>query len=333
MLAAGIGGGLYAIGSGAPFATIRAALNQLVSPQKAAGLALFVTLCIFMGVFSSIKTMLPDVVPFLRRPALADLDAFLHGQDPWRYFVAWLAPELTRVIESMYFGIWGVLLPGSMLAVLLLRQLEPVRTQYVWTMLVVWPLLGNVIAAMAMSAGPVYYQLVTGDARFAGLVDYVARHSAAQHWGRVYLWQSYVTGSSGAGSGISAFPSLHVANATLLALLAGRVNRWLFGAACAFCGVIFIGSVHLGWHYAVDGYFSIAATTLIWLGVGRLLRRRRSCRCRHSPDRSVKHAMPAGSCCTDMAVEHSCARPPRSASGRCCATRSIRKRGRVFVSM
>lgn len=272
LLAVGIGVGLYALASGAPFDAIRAALRRVSSPQNLAALSLFASMCVFMGVFSSIKTMLPDVVSFFADPTLADLDSQLHGQDPWRYTVAWLAPWLTRVLEPMYFGLWGVLLPWSMLAALLAPRLEPVRKQYVWTVLLVWTLLGNVLAAAAMSAGPVYYQLVTGDGRFSGLVDYVARNTVAQQWGQALLWQSYVFGLAGAGSGISAFPSLHVANATLFVLLAARWNRWLLAAATAFCAVILVGSVHLGWHYAVDGYFSILATVLIWLGVGRLLR-------------------------------------------------------------
>jgi len=32
--------------------------------------------------------------------------------------------------------------------------------------------------------------------------------------------------------------------------------------------------VHLGWHYAIDGYVSIVATVVIWYSVGWLLNRR-----------------------------------------------------------
>lgn len=282
LLAVVIGVGLHALVSGAPFAAIGTAIRQATSPEKLAALALFANLCVFMGVFSSIKTMLPDLVPFFADPMLAELDRLLHGQDAWRYSAAWLAPGLTRVLEPLYFGLWGVLLPGSVLAALLVPRLERVRQQYLWTMLAVWTLLGNVVAAAAMSAGPVYYELVGGDTRFAGLVDYVARHSTAQQWSQAYLWQSHASGTAGAGSGISAFPSLHVANAMLFVLLAAKVNRWLFAVAVLFCGLILVGSVHLGWHYAVDGYFSIGATVLIWWGVGGLLRQARAARQRRN---------------------------------------------------
>ena len=76
-------------------------------------------------------------------------------------------------------------------------------------------------------------------------------------------------------SGISAMPSLHVAIVTLCAISGWYVNRLVGGLMTLFAIVIFIGSIHLGWHYAVDGYASALATAAIWIAVGRLLRRRR----------------------------------------------------------
>jgi hypothetical protein len=35
-----------------------------------------------------------------------------------------------------------------------------------------------------------------------------------------------------------------------------------------------LGSAFLGWHYAIDGYVSIAVVSMIWWTVGRILNRR-----------------------------------------------------------
>ena len=67
------------------------------------------------------------------------------------------------------------------------------------------------------------------------------------------------------GSGISAMPSLHVAMAYLLYL---AVSARLKLIALVYVGLIWIGSVHLGWHYAVDGLLSILVVFLIWRGAG-----------------------------------------------------------------
>jgi hypothetical protein len=43
-----------------------------------------------------------------------------------------------------------------------------------------------------------------------------------------------------------------------------------FGALLA---VVLVGSVHLGWHYAVDSYAAIVVTVPIWLIAGWAARR------------------------------------------------------------
>lgn len=269
--------GLRSLRSRTPLKTWWTLIGKISSPQAAAGLLLFVSLSIFVGVFVSVKTMLPDLVPFFADRQLADLDRLLHGQDPWRYTNALIPAQMMPAMETIYFGVWNLLLPCAVLVVLFVPGLRELRARYVWAFLVTWALLGNVLAGALMSAGPVYYELVTGDPRFYGLVDHLARHSMVREW-QDFLWKSYVSGAAGAGSGISAFPSMHLANATLFVLLASRVHRALMWAALAFVIAILVGSVHLGWHYAVDGYFSIAATVLVWKAIGWVLNARASAR-------------------------------------------------------
>jgi PAP2 superfamily protein len=96
-----------------------------------------------------------------------------------------------------------------------------------------------------------------------GAID-LARHDHSLKLleARAYLWSLLQRGEIGVGSGISAFPSLHIAVPTLAACAARGPLRWLLGALAA---ILWVGSFTLGWHYAVDGIASIVLTPMIWL--------------------------------------------------------------------
>ena len=67
-------------------------------------------------------------------------------------------------------------------------------------------------------------------------------------------------------------PSMHNGTALLFALAGFQVNRkigWLLMAHAVF---IFIGSVHLAWHYAVDSYMAWAVTLVLWFALAPVTR-------------------------------------------------------------
>ena len=78
------------------------------------------------------------------------------------------------------------------------------------------------------------------------------------------LWQSYKAGF-GPVEGVSAMPSMHVGT-TILFILCAREAKivWLQRFAWVFSALIFLGSIHLGWHYAVDGYAGALVALLCW---------------------------------------------------------------------
>jgi hypothetical protein len=39
-----------------------------------------------------------------------------------------------------------------------------------------------------------------------------------------------------------------------------------------FLVLMLLGSIHLGWHYAIDGYAGIAGAVAMWWACGRLVR-------------------------------------------------------------
>ena len=71
------------------------------------------------------------------------------------------------------------------------------------------------------------------------------------------LWNVYVDHGQAFGSGISAFPSVHVAMAVVTSLYLAERSRWLAPVGIAFVAIILFMSVYSGFHYAIDGYASI----------------------------------------------------------------------------
>lgn len=89
------------------------------------------------------------------------------------------------------------------------------------------------------------------------------------------LWRSAAAGQWSAIGGISAMPSVHLALATVTALYWSRRGRRWRVAGVLFVGAVQVGSVALGWHYAVDGYAGIAIGVGLWWGAGRLVASKR----------------------------------------------------------
>ncbi len=126
-------------------------------------------------------------------------------------------------------------------------------------------------------------ELITGDEQFVPLMktleaqsQYLTNVDAGQLWAlptQQYLWDEYIANANGIGSGISAMPSLHVSIAVLMALSIYRLNKTIGYFAYAFAVIIQIGSVHLAWHYAIDGYLATLLTVMLWKIVGWALRR------------------------------------------------------------
>jgi len=78
------------------------------------------------------------------------------------------------------------------------------------------------------------------------------------------LLEWYGKDQSGLGSGITAMPSMHCAIAFLYWIAVRRISpKW--GAFFAvFFFITWISSVHLAYHYAVDGLVSLLAVAAIW---------------------------------------------------------------------
>jgi hypothetical protein len=231
--------------------------------------------------FSFLQALAPLLHAIDWDPALADWDRWLHfGRAPWE----WLQPLLGRPaitsLLSMAYASWFFLLYGVMFWQAFSRRDRVVRMQFFLTQMLIWIVLGNVLGTLFLSGGPVYFGRITGlPDPFAPLMDYL--HQAARAWPNVTLsvqerlWDVYLKNGQGGviNGAVMAMPSLHVAAAFSLYLVGRATHRvvgWAFGL---FALAILVSTVHLGWHYAIDGYAGILGTLLLWHLCGYLLRR------------------------------------------------------------
>lgn len=183
---------------------------------------------------------------------------------------AWIDPDWATAV---CFGSWAA--PAVFLPVfLMLFDDDEARVRrFVALHALVWVLLVNVLALAFLSAGPVYHDRLVGSEMFGGLDAALASSGVSgSYMGtmQAFLWSSYVAGTQEAGTGISAFPSVHVGMATVFALYLFERAHWLAVPGLVIVATFQFFSVYLGWHYTIDGYVSITVMGLIWA----LLRRR-----------------------------------------------------------
>jgi len=257
-----------------------ALFGRLLSADRLANL--FIPLVVgplFFTTFGSFKRLIPVVNPYGWDHSFMLWDAWLHGgMQPWELLQPIVATPLMTSRINLFYNFWLILMFGTYIWQAFSLKRPALRMQYLLSFLLFWIVIGPVLATAFSSAGPCYYGRVAGlEDPYAPLMDYLrAANEVAPVWSlkvQEMLWANYVEGGTMLGSGISAMPSMHVAIATLMALLGWRVNRWLGIAYTAFAAIILIGSVHLGWHYAIDGYVSIVVSIALWRAIGWALGR------------------------------------------------------------
>ncbi len=236
------------------------------------GYAALATVCLQAG-FTLLKNTMPYIHPYFADPFWAYWDRVLHfGADPW-FLAHWVGQYLpVDYLMQLYMAAWA--LPAIGLPIIIAasdgNHTRAMRTLVLYV--VAWVFLGNILAFAGLSVGPVYYDRLTGDARFSDLTQaLVASGVTESSIGRLQevLWKIYIGQRAGMGSGISAFPSVHVAIATVTAIYMAERSKWLILPAALFLFFTFFLSVYTGYHYAIDGYASILVIFSIWLVLRR----------------------------------------------------------------
>lgn len=251
-------------------------------PRPARALALGLASALLLTAYGSWKAMIPVLHPFGWWDRWwMELDGAVHlGAQPWDLLQPLLGHENVTVVLDRFYWLWLPLLPATILWQAWSTN-DRVRPRFFLTFALSWVLLGITGAVLGSSAGPAYYDRVTGDpGPYGPLLEYLrAVHSNGillAVRGQEFLWQSYAQELTFPYSRISAMPSMHAAMAVLWGL-AGSATGPVVGAVFwAFALIIGLGAIHLGWHYAVDLYASALAVALLWKLSGMVLARGRA---------------------------------------------------------
>jgi hypothetical protein len=228
---------------------------------------------IFLYSYHTFKISIPTLHSFSWDESLMKLDFAIHlGNHPWSMIHPFLGyPEITRVITYCYHHVWeGVLI--TMVFWMAWSPRRHLRKQFFLSFLLTWITLGTVLATVLSSAGPCYFDKISGLKNpYGPLMDYLnSMPDLLSVHAQKMLWEIHAQKVPMFYTGISAMPSMHVAATVLCAMVGWQLNRAVGLILALFAAIIQLGSVHLGWHYAVDGYLSALFTFLIWKWMGRV---------------------------------------------------------------
>lgn len=251
-----IGGGIFAL-----FQLLACVRRDEAQPAKVILLALRrldLPLVAFLvgtqlALLGWLKVMMPYAVGFWADPLLAELDSRIFGLDPWKPLHALPLEFIDRVYLT-----WGPFCAATAIAL----AFAPCDRKKGRCLVAYFLTFGSCALGQYLlpSAGPVFFEAVGYGSRFADLpiLPWVRRTAD-------YLWVTYTSPGFRVGSGISAFPSLHVAGAFWIALVLKEYVPRIQVLGWAYWLCILVGSVYLGWHYALDGL----AGSLLALGAFR----------------------------------------------------------------
>ena len=237
-----------------------------------------VGLSLVISAFVILKASIPKIQPFVFDQTFEELDRLIHfGHQPWVLLQPILGHEYVTLLLHRLYYLWFPVIFMTFFWQIASRNNNKLRLQFIASFIACWALLGGVMATLLSSAGPIYFDRVVLDAPdpYQNAMHYLTtlhdKHDLYMFKIREYLWFFYENPDQSTDiKGISAMPSMHVSIAFLLMLFGFRIGRYVGLAYTAFFVAIFLGSIHLLWHYAVDGYVSILATWIIWRVCGTL---------------------------------------------------------------
>jgi len=243
----------------------REAVRSRAAIGNKSAFLLFGAYAAYLTAYTTYKFNIPAIVPFYADGLLAEVDRLIHGTDPWRIAHGMAGDWWRYLVVQAYSHMWFAAWFGTVLyAIAYARPGD--RARYLWGNVLTLAVVGTILATLLSSAGPNFPSMFPEGARFIPLrAELEASPANASLLLYIdYLRDAYFQPAGAIGTGISAMPSVHVAIAVLNAWFYSSLGRRRGLVAWLFAALILFGSVYTGWHYAVDGYVSIAVVSLIW---------------------------------------------------------------------
>lgn len=239
------------------------------------GMIAFLAMCLFAGSFTVGKDLIPLIHPFSWDPLFAGIDRALHGGvDPWRLLFTFTGSPLVTTAINAAYHLWLMLAYFLIFVACFNVSRHDKHRTYLVADVLCWVIGGNILATVFSSVGPVYYDAFGYGPDFVPLTETLYRFNEISPVWALDLQEMLLNGYQNGGpmKGISAMPSMHVASTVTMTLYAFSVSRRLGWMMVAFASLILMGSVQLGWHYAIDGYVSILLSLGCWWLARRLVR-------------------------------------------------------------
>jgi hypothetical protein len=211
-------------------------------------------------------------------PHIARAERAILGIDAWRITHA-LLPTLwaTQIIDLLYH-VWFLPMIVGVALCSFARPGTLLSWRYFTSYALLWIVQGSALAYLFPAAGPALRARLFPHSSFAALNttlqsqdSFLRAHGAPGLYAVEYqhaLVSLFGSPTVAIGGGISAMRSLHNAMAVLFACAAWSIGRRVGIAATLYALVIWFGSIHLGWHYALDGVVACLLTLVTWFGVG-----------------------------------------------------------------
>ena len=252
--------------------------DDYLAPRRVANaLHAVAFMSLYMVGYNFIKRAIPLAVPFSWDATFMRWDKAVHfGVHPYELLAPILnVPQITFLLNVNY-NLWFLVMFSCWFWQGFAREDSALRLRFLLGFTLTWFLGTCLLGTMFSSVGPCFYgRLLPGPDPYLPLMDWLRQAALTNNiWSLSVmdaLWKNYETGE-GLINGISAMPSMHVGTSVLFAMLGfASGKRWVGWLLALFAALIFVGSIHLGWHYAIDGYAGAAVAVFGWWAAGKLV--------------------------------------------------------------